>query len=143
MYTNKKPLSLILAFVILAMASCSDNSCEEVSYNDVFDVSQGEVYCLPDGAQLEINELINAYCPCEAICVWEGQMMLEVVWTDAAGTVHTGQVNTHPNIEPSPLDEVPGLHIVAESGWTVEFEEECILANGNPNIISAEIMIRN
>ena len=97
----KNTLSLALLSLLLSISSCKndsvqDNFCVEVSYNAVFEAVHGERYCLPDGAELVINDLVNAFCPCNIICAWEGEMQLNVSWTDASGTVQTGNVSTHP-----------------------------------------------
>jgi len=141
-------LSLVLIALLCTISSCKndtveDNYCEEVLYNEVFLAVHGERYCLPDGAELLINDLVNVFCPCNAICAWEGEMELNVTWTDSSGSSQTGNVSTHPTSVVLLENQVEDLDIIAEFDWTIEFEEECSESNGSPDILSAEIMIRN
>ena len=140
---------LLLSFVYLGLtlSSCNNNSETEisyvdVSYNEIFEARQGEIYTFPDGSELVINDLINNFCPCFVYCVISGTMKLDLTWTNSSGFSQTVTFSPDPSI--LSIDEFDDFDIIAESNWAIEYEFECTLSSTkNPDIISAEIMIRN
>jgi len=138
---NLKVLLPLLLLTLIIISCTKIGDCTEVSYNTPFTIIAEETYCLPDGAELLIKSLNNEFCPCEAVCIWEGQMTLDVTWTDTEGNSTDGTMSTHHNIT-MPSEDIPDLLInVANVQDSITFITECNLANGNPEISQAIIVV--
>ena len=66
-------IKIIPVFFILLLSACSDSESCDRSFNEPFDIQTGEIYCLDDGSTLEIIEITSSYCPCNAVCIWQGE----------------------------------------------------------------------
>ncbi|WP_116126716.1 hypothetical protein [Lewinella sp. IMCC34183] len=65
---------------ILLLAGCQ----RDVYAPELSDcIAVGEPLTLPDGHQLTLSRVDNGYCPCNANCVWEGNLVAEL--DDAEG----------------------------------------------------------
>ncbi len=135
-------LTLISLLVMLMLPSCTKSGdCTEVEYDTPITIVADATYCFPDGAELLVNSLNNKFCPCNAICVWEGQMTLDVQWTDGSGHTSEGSIGTHVNaVEPS--EELMGLLInVASQPDSVIFATPCTVPSPSPEIIEATVVV--
>lgn len=68
----------------LSISSCSKNEaeldCIPIGYNQVFNLMIDKIYCLPDGNEITAKTINNEYCPCNAICIWQGEANLDMVY---------------------------------------------------------------
>ncbi len=139
-----KNLSLLLAVSILTLSilSCTRSAdCTTVDYDTPFTIMANETYCLPDGSELLIKSLNNAFCPCNAVCDWEGQMTLDVTLTDNAGVEIDGEIGTHQVIT-WPSEDLPGLLInVASVPDSITFVTDCTQAMPSPAIAEAIVVV--
>lgn len=130
---------IIIFSCLLAFMSCSkSDSCTEVSYSEAFKIEADESYCFDDGTELQIRSINNEFCPCEAVCIWEGQMTVDMTWTfpgqDPLEFIHNG-ASTVAN------EELPMGLLVASNDTNIEFEKDCTESDPSPEIISALISV--
>ncbi len=81
--------TLVLLFTIATFAACSKSSdsvsCEQVQFDAAFFMTVGSTACLPDGRTIELLSATDSFCPCLALCVWEGQLDILIKTTDLNG----------------------------------------------------------
>ncbi len=77
-------ISLYL-LVILGILSCGDKMDCDTEYDTPFVAEVGEEYCFPDGSLFLISGFNYSYCPCDAVCVWQGETVVIGNWTDSEG----------------------------------------------------------
>jgi len=127
---------LLLGFGLL-VASCSKkDDCIEVQYDTSFKVESGESYCFPDDMSITIESLDNEFCPCDVVCVWEGQMEVEMMITidgeDYEYTYYSGGVVADSFALPIMLDILSA---------DIEFSEACTESVPSPDIVSTQMTI--
>ncbi len=84
-----KYLSILSFFVFsLVVMSCAKDdddshsrSCINAEYNQEFDVRISEEVCFPDEKALVLSDIQHQFCPCEAICFWEGDLFITFTTT--------------------------------------------------------------
>jgi len=83
---------LTIIYASLLILSCSkidDNTekkdCTQVDYNSSFSIVFGEEVCFPDGSGFIVKTITDEFCPCDAVCVWEGELRVLVETVDANG----------------------------------------------------------
>jgi len=126
------------------LQSCTQSGdCTEVEYDTAFTIVADETYCFPDGAELLINGFNNEFCPCNVDCVWEGQMTLDVEWTDDSGNISEGTIAAHPtNMIES--EDLMGLIVnVASQPDSITFITPCTIPDPSPGISGATIIVRD
>ena len=84
MTTEKKHLSLALRLVlhvillgIFVQCTSSDTDCPH-RFGDDIEIQDLPSFCLPDGSQVTIDAIENSICPCNALCVWEGEITVSL-----------------------------------------------------------------
>lgn len=144
---KKQLLPFLLLTFIIGLTSCDKNddlielTCSEAQYNERITVSDNTAFCFPDGQEIQVLSLINAFCPCNVMCIWEGQLSLQVRWIDADGVETTGILGTHPTVDSDQDEGFTALNIITDPDWNLEFEVECSDAVPSPKVLSAEIMV--
>lgn len=82
--------TILLVSTLLTFVSCSktgnSDACELIQYDTAFAMTVGSTACLPDGRTIELITARDSFCPCFAICVWEGQLEIILKTTDLNGT---------------------------------------------------------
>lgn len=63
--------------------------CIEVDYNSLFTVSLEDEVCLPDGSSFIIKNIKDEFCPCDALCKWQGELKVIVETTELTGEKST------------------------------------------------------
>lgn len=81
-----KVLLTIAGLSLFLSCSKEEPNCEDISYNQEFVFKNEDVFCLPDGIELTISNIEDARCPCDVICVWEGEFLFELSITDGQNT---------------------------------------------------------
>ena len=128
----------ILLLSMLCMACSDSESCVDVDYNNTFSVEEDGQYCFPDGSALTVVGFRNEFCPCEAVCVWQGQMIIEMEWTDGTEVVEFEyRSDDNPNFDNS----LPNGAVISDLDDDIVYVTPCTLANGNPDIIGAKITV--
>lgn len=136
----------LIPFTISILASCGDPeeeilTCRDVAYDVAFVIEAGNSYCFPDEVILEVTALNNAFCPCNLVCVWEGQMTVDMEWT-FPGEEPIEYIYQAGFLPAQQNDFLPdGIEISADQDEIV-FEEECSDSNPNPEILEAVITVR-
>lgn len=69
---------IILGLALVFCIGCqkNDNSCKSVEYLVPFTLKKGDNACFVDGTELVLKGVIDSRCPCDAICIWEGEFSL-------------------------------------------------------------------
>ncbi len=131
-----KIITIIATLIFLP--SCSNNDdCIAVRYGEAFVTEAGNIYCFEDGNELQVDDIINAFCPCDAICVWEGQMEVYMTWS-IDGTSYDFKHNSAETI----IDSTMHLPFdISVSSDNIIFEEECDDSNPSPEILSTELTV--
>lgn len=133
-------------FLSVICIACSDSdepetkseACIDVEYNETFAVEVDGQYCFPDGTELKVNAFRNDFCPCNVICVWQGQMVIEMEWTDGTEVVEFEyQSDDNPNFDNS----LPNGAVISDLDEDIEFITPCTDANPSPEIIGAKITV--
>lgn len=134
-------LILILVSTSILIFSCNKHedqsklSCIDVEYDLFFTIEDGKTYCFPDNNTISISSLANEYCPCNVVCVWEGQMMMNYE-VEIDNVISTGALGSGGPKEFTLIKEV--LQVVFEN---IEFVEPCSDSNPSPIILKADIKI--
>jgi hypothetical protein len=127
-----------LISIVLTIAACSKNGdCFNAQYGDPFVAQAEEDYCFSDGAEMTVDSIINAFCPCEAVCVWEGQMEVYMTWTIDGVSYpykHNSEAVDQDTLLSLPID----ISITSDN---IVFAEPCILENPSPEIIMTDLIV--
>lgn len=128
---------IILIALTISIISCGKNDdCIDVAYDTAFTIEAGESYCFSDDMSITIENLDNQFCPCNAVCVWEGQMEVEMTITidgEEYDYIHYGAAVVGDSIQlPIVLD------ITTDD---IEFSEACTESVPSPSIVSAKMTI--
>jgi len=135
----RPPNFLLVVIAVATLASCSKNrnECVQIEYNQVFTASEGETYCLPDGNEIVVEELINAFCPCDMMCLWGGEVMARMDLTIEDELIqylyHGDHIVSVNEALPSDME----FH-----HFDIEFESECSESNPSPEIESLQLELR-
>lgn len=80
-------LSILIVFSCTKKEILESDSrnCQEAAYDSEFEVQLSDEVCFPDGNTLIINRIEHQFCPCEVVCVWEGDLFLS--FTNTADNV--------------------------------------------------------
>lgn len=82
---------LTLIFVSLLILSCSKaddegkTACTEVQYNTSFSLVLNDEVCFPDGSGFIVKTITDEFCPCDAVCIWGGELKVMVETIEANG----------------------------------------------------------
>ena len=113
----------------LICSSCSKfGVCDNVEYNDTFEIEEDGRYCFSDGSELTIIAFRNEFCPCNSDCFWAGQMVEEMEYF-SAGILG---VNTLPNGS-----------LISGIDDDIEFVKACSISDPSPDIVKAKISVSN
>jgi hypothetical protein len=131
-----KILTIIIALFLFS--SCSKNDdCIAIRYGEAFVAEINNTYCFEDGNELQIDSIINAFCPCAAVCIWEGQMEVDMTWT-----INGSSYNLKHNSAATILDSTQNLPIdITIESNNIVFEVECDQDNPSPDIVSTELVV--
>jgi len=130
----------ILLIITIAFSSCSKTNspdCIDVFYDEHFTIQEGNNYCFPDGNSIEIKQLKNEFCPCDAVCVWEGQMMLNYTLIYDGNTYKGTQGST--TTQDEMYDTLDGL--LHTHFQEIQLIEPCDENHPNPNIKNAQLKL--
>jgi len=137
---NLSVLTIILMTFVLFSCSKSENEiCIEVNYDEKFSIEEGKEYCFPDESVLKIVAFRNEFCPCNVICVWEGQMVVEMEWQAVGDSTYFFDYLSSNNTN-FPTNFPSGLEITEEDEDIV-FEDDCTESNPSPDILEAKIIV--
>ena len=82
--------NIIPLLIVLCLAACSkeevdDNKivCQEVEYDTNIDLQVADEICFPDGNSLILTSVEHQFCPCDAICIWGGDLYITLSSTSA------------------------------------------------------------
>lgn len=105
-----KPIFAILT--ILLLICCDDNitenknsSCQEIEHNTSLEINLESSACLPDGRLFKIIQARDEFCPCDVICIWEGQLVIVIETEDLDQTTTEVTVCSTKNIPHGDLFE--------------------------------------
>ena len=139
-----KYLFLTLALIFTACSDDSDGqdgNCKEVEYNDQFEIKPDFCYLFDDGVELRISALNNEFCPCDVICVWEGQLKIDMEWIFGGDEILTYTYNAGGGVMSN--DTLPNNLQIIHDNEDIEFEVPCDEENPSPKILSTKIIISN
>ena len=128
---------LIIASAIMIIACSKSNNCTSVQYKEVFVAQTDNTYYFNDGNELTVDSLVNAYCPCNVTCFWEGEAEVHMTWNingEAYSFVHHSSDNIEDETDAIPLD------FIIESD-NVVFEVPCDNNNPSPAIVAMDIIV--
>jgi len=99
----KIPQHIFIILSIFLLAACGDdvkrsNSCQDVEFDISFSIQVGESACLPDGRSLRLLEARDEFCPCGAVCIWEGQLVIKLETEDTDETEKIEEIGSTKNI---------------------------------------------
>lgn len=121
--------SLFLVLVALFTNCETDPSiCKSINYSEKFEVTKGQVYCFDDGQSFTVNRFDNQFCPCKQVCIWEGELLIEMILND-------GQSLTDYTFHSSGKVESGA----PPNGWKIELAEPA--GDGCSDIVSAVLVI--
>ena len=126
---------LLFAGVQLFLMNCNEdlpNACESIDYDAVFEAQAEQAYCLPNDRRIRVDSLVNALCPCNARCVWAGEILAYVtIDMDGESTSHV----IHSEKEDDVIDQL---------SFKIEeytFVEECGNSNYSPDVATVSLRI--
>jgi hypothetical protein len=126
---------LILSCIYLLLANCNkevSSPCEAVDYVVAFEAQAEKSYCLPDGTQIRVDSLVNALCPCNARCVWAGEILAYI-------TVERGDEQIAHTIRSEKEDDPIDRLVFNIEAYT--FVEECSGRNVSPEVATVSLLI--
>lgn len=56
----------------------SSSFCQQIQFDNQFEMQVGQTACLPDGRSFTLLEVRDEFCPCLALCIWEGQLVMKM-----------------------------------------------------------------
>ena len=127
--------ALSLSFFLFNACGKAVEECVDVEYTKSFTIEKEGKYCLPDGNYFEVEELENGFCPCNVICIWEGEMIL-FFEAEFNGKEFSGSIGSSENTPKSFVDESYEMHFSH-----IEFEVPCSENVPSPKIISADVLL--
>ena len=105
--------TLLMALILL---SCSENEaekgCREVEYDKVFEMKVSDEVCFPDGNTILLEKIEHQLCPCDVVCVWEGDLFITFSTTVDGETKEKSFFPTRFEIEPEIFQN---HHIISSS----------------------------
>lgn len=75
--------TIIAILSIILLFACDKDvektsSCQDIQFDTSFEMKVGESACLPDGRTIRLLEVKDEFCPCLAVCIWEGQLTIKL-----------------------------------------------------------------
>lgn len=119
---------VLLAFLVSTLFACGDKMDCDTAFDVPFIAEVGEEYCFPDGSTLLISEITSSYCPCDAVCAWQGETVVIGTWT-------------HITLE---MSEFIILEVLEDQNapWAsisnIDISEDC-----EPEVINVELIIKD
>lgn len=127
---------LLLLFSFSLGCTNSDPVCTDVEYDTPFTIEKGGNYCFPDGNYFEVTSLLNAFCPCNAECIWGGEMLIYYIAEFDGESVISFFGSS---------GKTTGLEFVSEHYnllvQDIEFEKDCDENHPNPKIANATVTV--
>jgi hypothetical protein len=85
-----KYLTLIAATLLFISCAKTDDDvekkdCIEIEFNSSFSIVLDDEVCFPDGSGFIVKTISDEFCPCDAVCIWEGELRVLVETVDANG----------------------------------------------------------
>jgi len=83
--------NLILATILLVSCNKDDSEsqarqvCTEVTYGQVFEMIIDDAVCLPDGNEIVLKVIEDQFCPCDHLCIWQGELQIMLEVANSAG----------------------------------------------------------
>lgn len=84
-----KYLTLLVAslFILSCNKADDDNKkqeCTQIEFNTNFSMILNDEVCFPDGSGFIVKTIKDEFCPCLAVCIWEGELrvMVETIETN-------------------------------------------------------------
>lgn len=103
-FNNMKAVITILTFTLL-LTSCGEDPviqsaplCQEIDFDTSFEMQVGDSACLPDGSSFKVLEVRDEFCPCFALCVWEGQLVMKIETKKIDGETENLEIGSTQNI---------------------------------------------
>ncbi|MBC7884501.1 MAG: hypothetical protein H7X99_03455 [Saprospiraceae bacterium] len=92
--------------LLLSIFACNkeDVTCTDINYNKAFTAEVDKKYCIDDENFILITNIENALCPCDVVCIWEGEFLIHMT-VSADGTLHeyilgsSGQIPRTPTFD--------------------------------------------
>jgi len=70
----------LLSFI--SFLSCSkQDDCQVINFDQLFQFQEGDIFCLGTDIEIQIKTVEDQRCPCEVVCVWEGEFIYELIIT--------------------------------------------------------------
>ena len=79
---------LLFSLLLISCSKSNEDSdtkeCTPVEYNTTFSMVLDDEVCFPDGSGFIVKTITDEFCPCDAVCFWEGELrvMIETIETD-------------------------------------------------------------
>ena len=74
-----KYLFTFCLFLFINLASCSkSDDCVEIQFDQLFQFQEGDLFCIGTELEIEISKIDDQRCPCDVVCVWEGEFVYEI-----------------------------------------------------------------
>ena len=70
-------ITIISLSFILSSCGKESHNCTDIAPNESFEFQEGDVFCLDDTYEITIAEVIDQRCPCNVVCVWEGEFIIK------------------------------------------------------------------
>lgn len=124
-------------FLLLFVAACIKEevaTCTEVVYETLFTIEADKNYCFDDGSEIRVDSIENALCPCDADCIWGGEILIHLQIQEADNEEFTSFV-VHSERQRDLLE-----------GWRFEVREyalavPCGSGISSPNVESAMLFV--
>jgi len=133
---NKLIFAIALGSMML-IAACTKQDCEmvDVNYGEYFTIKTCGKYIFPDNNFFEVKCLRNEFCPCNALCIWEGEMIL-VFSANMDGIAMDSMIGSSEKTNKIFVKEPYTIHFK-----NIQFEEACTNDNPSPKIFSASVLV--
>ncbi len=133
----KKLLFAIALGSMMFISACTKQDCGlvEVNYDEYFTINKCGKYSFPDENYFEVKNLVNEFCPCNAECFWEGEMIL-FFSANMDGIAMDSTIGSSEQTNKIFVKEPYTMHFK-----DIEFEEACSNSNPRPKIVSAMVKV--
>lgn len=55
--------------------------CQDVEYDKEIEITLSDKICFPDGNSFTFERIEHQFCPCDAVCIWAGDLYIKLLTT--------------------------------------------------------------
>ena len=73
--------TICLISLIIFLSCNKQEDCQVIDIDQLFQFQEGDIFCLGTDIEIQIKTVDDQRCPCDVVCVWEGEFVYELIIT--------------------------------------------------------------